>query len=183
MKPITSPAPGVPGGRHFYAPGVAHICMLELLWFIAFLITFSLAILVVWLYYQLSRQRAKFDRKADEIQYRCIELTTENRMLKRLVDLPETAQSNDSIDRHKDLELWIRNIYRIVAKNEERLQLEDDPTEQARIKRDLQQQHELILGYYDEYKVLCQRRKVQQDGDIADIALVLYRKIGPESLR
>lgn len=146
-----------------------------LLWAISLFITLSLLALAAWLWHKLSQQRAKFDRKADEIQYRVVELTTENRMLKRLLELPETIHADDGVDRLKDLELWIRNIYRISSKNEERLQLEDDPSEQARIRRDLLQQHELILGYYREYEVLCHRRGHRVSRDIADIAVLLQK--------
>jgi len=73
------------------------------------------------------------------------------------------------MSRKTDLEQHIRGSYKLIREFEDILRLSDNPKEQARARRAIGQQWELIKGYLAEYAPLCERRSLAMPGDIVEI--------------
>ncbi|MBC7250860.1 MAG: CHAT domain-containing protein [Anaerolineae bacterium] len=76
--------------------------------------------------------------------------------------------------RKEDLEQAIQESYQLIREFEEKLRLSDDPREKVRVRRDIEEQWELIHGYLEEYLgeylPLCRRIGTSPPADIAEIA-------------
>jgi len=73
--------------------------------------------------------------------------------------------------RKTDLEQHIRESYKLIREYEDILRLSDNPKEQARSRRAIEEQWGLIKGYLAEYVLLCERLNLAMPGDIAEIAV------------
>jgi len=71
-----------------------------------------------------------------------------------------------------DLEKYIREAYNLIHEYEDLLQLSNDPKEQARSKRTIEEQWRLIKDYLSEYIPLCKRLSLAVPEDIAQIAVI-----------
>lgn len=69
-----------------------------------------------------------------------------------------------------DLEQHIRESYKLIHEFQEVLQLSDSPKEQARSRRAIKEQQELIRGYLAEYVPLCKRLSLTMPEDVTFIA-------------
>jgi hypothetical protein len=65
-----------------------------------------------------------------------------------------------------DLEKHIRESYRLIQQYEDILRLSDDPKEQMRAQRNVQEQHQLIKRYLAEYVPLCEDLNLAVPEDI-----------------
>ena len=74
--------------------------------------------------------------------------------------------------RKTDLEQHIRESYDLVRQYEQVLRLSADPKEQARSRRGIEEQWDLIKGYLAEYVPLCERLILTAPEDIAEIAVI-----------
>ena len=73
------------------------------------------------------------------------------------------------MSRKTDLEQHIRESYSLIRQYEEMLRLSADPKEQARSRRGIEEQWDLIKGYLAEYIPLCERLGVGMPEDITEI--------------
>jgi len=80
-----------------------------------------------------------------------------------------------------DLEHHIRESYRLIYKFEEILRLSGDPKEQARSRRAIQEQRELIRRHMTEYVPLCEHLNLAVPEDIAAIIVSSLPRSQPPS--
>ena len=73
--------------------------------------------------------------------------------------------------RKEDLEQHIRESYKLIREFEDILRLSDNPKEQARARRGIEEQWELIKGYLAGYVPLCERLGLAMPKDIAEISV------------
>ena len=76
------------------------------------------------------------------------------------------------MSRRSDLEKHIRESYKLIGEFEEILRLSDNPKEQARSRRAIKEQWELIKGYLAEYVPLCERLSLAIPEDITEIVVI-----------
>ncbi|MBN2252914.1 MAG: hypothetical protein JW701_04400 [Kosmotogaceae bacterium] len=69
-----------------------------------------------------------------------------------------------------DLEQHIRESYKLVREYQEILRLSDNPKEQARSRRTIEEQQALIEGYLGEYVLLCRSLNLTMPEDVTLIA-------------
>ena len=74
------------------------------------------------------------------------------------------------MSRKADLEQHIRESYSLIRQYEDMLRLSADPKEQARSRRGIEEQWDLIKGYLAEYLPLCERLGLGTSEDITTIA-------------
>ncbi len=72
--------------------------------------------------------------------------------------------------RKEDLESHIRESYSLIRQYEDMLRLSADPKEQARSRRGIEEQWDLVRSYLGEVNALTSRLGVDIDEDIAQIA-------------
>jgi len=72
--------------------------------------------------------------------------------------------------RKQDLETKIRQSQALIQKYEDIIQTSSDPKETARARREIDEQWELIRGWWHEYLSLCQRLSMPVHDGIAQIA-------------
>jgi hypothetical protein len=72
-----------------------------------------------------------------------------------------------------DLEASIRKTYALLREYKEKLQLSNDPAEQARFRNAIAEQQETIKDYQAQYVQLCKKLNVDMVEDIAAIAIIL----------
>jgi hypothetical protein len=84
------------------------------------------------------------------------------------------------MSRKIDLEQHIRESYSLIRQYEDRLRLSADPKEQARARRAIEEQWDLVRSYLGEYNALTSRLGVDIEEDIAQIA-THFGDITPES--
>jgi len=77
------------------------------------------------------------------------------------------------MSRKDDLENTIRGSYKLVSEYEDIRRLSSDPKEQARARRTVEEQQDLVRGYLAEYIPLCRRLNLPIPQDIAEIAIVV----------
>jgi hypothetical protein len=75
------------------------------------------------------------------------------------------------MSRKIDLEQHIRESYNLIREFEDILRLSDNPKEQARARRTIEEQWELINGYLAEYVPLCKRLRLVMPEDITETAV------------
>jgi len=75
------------------------------------------------------------------------------------------------MSRKTDLEQYIRESYQLIREYEEIQRLSDDPKEQVRSRRAIEEQWVFIKGYLAEYVPLCERLSLTMPKDIAEIAV------------
>lgn len=73
--------------------------------------------------------------------------------------------------RKSDLEQHIRESYKLVHEYEEIQRLSDDPKEQARSRRAIEEQQGLVKRYLAEYIPLCERVRLAIPEDVVEIAI------------
>ncbi len=78
-----------------------------------------------------------------------------------------------------DLEQHIRESYKLIREFQEILRLSDNPKEQARSRRAIGEQQELIRGYLAEYVPLCKRLSLTMPEDVAFVASSLLPRLQP----
>jgi len=76
------------------------------------------------------------------------------------------------MSRKGDLERHIRESYKLIGEFEDTLRLSDNPKEQARARRAIEEQWKLIKGYLTEYVTLCERLGLATPEDIAEVAVI-----------
>ena len=74
------------------------------------------------------------------------------------------------MSRKTDLEQHIRESYKLIREFEDILRLSDNPKEQARARRAINEQWDIIKGYVAEYVPLCERLGLGIPEDITEIA-------------
>jgi len=75
------------------------------------------------------------------------------------------------MSRKTDLEQHIRESYSLIRQYEDMLRLSADPKEQARSRRGIEEQWELIERYLAEYVLLCERLSLTVPEDISEISV------------
>jgi len=75
------------------------------------------------------------------------------------------------MSRKTDLEQHTRESYSLIRQYEDMLRLSADPKEQARSRRGIEEQWELIKSYLAEYVPLCERLSLTVPADIAEISV------------
>jgi len=86
------------------------------------------------------------------------------------------------MSRKTDLEQHIRESYQLIREYEEIQRLSDDPKEQARSRRAIEEQRVLIKGYLAEYVPLCERLGLTMPEDIAEMVARFPRIASPSFL-
>ena len=76
------------------------------------------------------------------------------------------------MSRKADLEAHIRKSYKLICEFEDVLRTSDNPKEQARSRRGMEEQWKLIKDYLAEYVPLCERLGLAMPEDIAEIAVI-----------
>jgi len=87
------------------------------------------------------------------------------------------------MSRKEDLEHHIRESYSLISKYEDILRLADDPKEQARARRVIEEQQELIKGYLADYVSLCIHLNRALAEDIVEIAVTVGVVLPPSSVQ
>ncbi len=83
------------------------------------------------------------------------------------------------MSRKDDLEHSIRESNKLIREFEDILRLSDNPKEQARSRRSIEEQQKLIKGHLNEYVPLCKRLSLTMPGDIAVIASSSFPQPSP----